>query len=137
MRLQTNLNAIASSASQPDSPDLFDLPDPPLSEDRSTGHLRFGVQILESCVARGLNLELASASYRLEGSTMVKTHRFLIAPLFAGLVAIATPGCAEQYYGYGQHGGNSRNVDRRAYDIGYREGLDHGQDDARRGRDFA
>src|SRR5262249_32095042 len=29
------------------------------------------------------------------------------------------------------------NIDRRAYDVGYREGLEHGRDDARRGRDYA
>lgn len=68
---------------------------------------------------------------------MSRAHRFFPVALLALGVGIATPACASQYYGYGQHGGSSRHADRRAYDIGYREGLDHGQDDARRGRDFA
>jgi hypothetical protein len=61
----------------------------------------------------------------------------------AALIAVlaATPACA-QTYGYGGNGrypdrGNSREIDRRAYDRGYREGLEEGRNDARRNRDFA
>jgi hypothetical protein len=57
-------------------------------------------------------------------------------------VLAATPACA-QTYGYGGYGrspdrgGYAREIERRAYDKGYREGLDEGRDDARHNRDYA
>jgi hypothetical protein len=53
----------------------------------------------------------------------------------------ATPACA-QTYGYGGYGrgpdrGAAREVERSAYDRGYREGLDQGRNDARHNRDFS
>ena len=68
-------------------------------------------------------------------------HRYLTAVLFAGMVGLSTAGCAAQVYGqtYPRGGvyGGSRDFDRRAYDNGYREGLDEGRSDARRNRNFA
>ena len=66
---------------------------------------------------------------------------FLIA---AGL-SLGTAACVSAQGGYGAHrdNGSYRNngyyddVGRVAYDNGYREGIDHGQNDARRGRDYA
>jgi hypothetical protein len=68
---------------------------------------------------------------------MLRTHRYL--PIFLLLigVGIATPACAEQIYGAGRRGGYEREFERRAYDTGYREGVQQGQNDARRGRDFS
>jgi hypothetical protein len=56
-------------------------------------------------------------------------------------VLAATPACA-QTYGYGGYGrypdaGYGREIGRRAYDKGYREGLEEGRNDARHHRDFA
>jgi hypothetical protein len=70
---------------------------------------------------------------------MLRTHRYLPALLLLIGVGIATPACAEQIYGYGggRRGSYERESERRAYDVGYREGVREGQDDARRGRDFS
>lgn len=69
--------------------------------------------------------------------TMLRPRRVLPATLLAVGVLMTTPACAMQTYGYGNRGGYSRDIERRAYDIGYREGLDRGQNDARRGRDYS
>ena len=67
---------------------------------------------------------------------MFKAFRYLPALLLAVGVCVGTPACADQLYGYG--GGRSgRDLERRGYDTGYREGLNEGQNDARRGRDFS
>ena len=70
---------------------------------------------------------------------MLRTHRYFPVLLMVIGVGIATPACAEQIYGYGrgQRGGYERDLERRAYDTGYREGVQQGQNDARRGRDFS
>ena len=65
---------------------------------------------------------------------MLRTLRLVPVVLLVAAGFISTA-CATQLYG--QHGGYYRIGDQRAYDIGYREGLDHGRDDARRGRDYA
>jgi len=64
------------------------------------------------------------------------TYRVFSAFLLAGGVLTASSACASQgtFYGYQR---DYRNFERRAYDNGYREGLEHGEKDARRGRDFA
>ena len=66
--------------------------------------------------------------------------RLLPALALAAGVAIAAPACA-QTYGYGggrnRDAGYAREIERRAYDTGYREGLEEGRNDARRGRDYA
>lgn len=66
--------------------------------------------------------------------------------LMAGLL-FTTQACAATYgyggrypdqgYGYGYPDrGYAANLQRRAYDKGYEEGLEHGRSDARRGRSF-
>src|SRR5437868_15079240 len=66
--------------------------------------------------------------------------RLLPALALAAGVAIAARACA-QTYGYGggrnRDAGYAREIQRRAYDTGYREGLEEGRNDARRGRDYA
>jgi hypothetical protein len=59
--------------------------------------------------------------------------------LVAG-VAMVAPACAAQTYGYGyptRNGGYGRDIERHAYDNGYREGLEQGQNDARHNRNFS
>jgi len=72
---------------------------------------------------------------------MAQQHRYLTAVLFAGAVGLSTAGCAAQVYGqtYPRGGvyGGYRDFDRRAYDNGYREGLEKGRNDARRERSFS
>jgi len=70
---------------------------------------------------------------------MANTNRYFQALLLAVGVAVATQACAAQTYGYpaGGYGGYARDLERRAYDNGYREGVQEGQNDARRGRDFS
>ena len=72
---------------------------------------------------------------------MKNRSRLMPALALAAVVAVAAPACA-QTYGYGGYGrypdaGYAREIERRAYDRGYREGLEEGRNDARRGRDFA
>jgi hypothetical protein len=66
---------------------------------------------------------------------MLRALRLLPAALVAAGVGIATTACASQIYG--NQGGVYRQVDRRAYDVGYREGVKDGESDVRRGRDYA
>lgn len=71
---------------------------------------------------------------------MANKHRYLAAFAVIGLVALASPACAAQVYGQTYPRGDAywyRDFDRRAYDNGYREGLDQGRNDARRNRGFA
>src|SRR5262245_3233224 len=70
---------------------------------------------------------------------MLKGHRYFPALLLVTGVAIAAPACAAQTYGYGYppRGVYGRDVERRAYDNGYREGLEQGRNDARRNRSFS
>jgi hypothetical protein len=69
---------------------------------------------------------------------MMKTHRSLSALLLVIGVGFATPACASQLYGYGgAPRGYEREAERRAYDNGYREGVQQGQNDVRRGRDYS
>jgi hypothetical protein len=53
----------------------------------------------------------------------------------------AAPACAQTYGGYGRYPdrdrGYAREIERRAYDQGFREGIEQGRDDARHNRDFA
>ena len=69
-------------------------------------------------------------------------NRYTSAVALITLLA-ATPACA-QTYGYGGYGrypdrdrGYAREIEHRAYDKGYREGLEEGRNDARHNRDFA
>ena len=67
---------------------------------------------------------------------MTKTLPTLI--LAAG-VAISAPACAAQVYRSGppREVVYERGIERRAYDIGFREGVEEGRNDARRHRDFS
>src|SRR6266542_5287158 len=66
----------------------------------------------------------------------MKAHRYLPALLLA--TAVAVPACAAQTYGYRYpNGGYGRELERRAYDNGFREGLDEGRNDARHHRSFS
>jgi len=68
---------------------------------------------------------------------MLKAHRYLPALLLVAGVAMAAPACAQTYgYGYPTRG-YGRDIERRAYDNGYREGLEQGQNDARHNRNFS
>jgi hypothetical protein len=67
---------------------------------------------------------------------MVKAPRYFLGLTLAVGLAVATQACAAQTYGY-PGGGYSRDLERRAYDNGYREGVQEGQNDARRNRDFS
>ncbi len=59
-------------------------------------------------------------------------HRILPALLFSAATLALTPACAAQVYGY--RGDSAREVERHAYDNGYRSGLRAGERDARDGR---
>jgi hypothetical protein len=68
---------------------------------------------------------------------MFNTHRYVPAYLLAAGLLIASSACASGYYAYGQRGDYGRDIERRAYDNGYREGLKHGEEDVRKGRGFS
>jgi len=70
---------------------------------------------------------------------MLMTHRYFPALLLVAGVAVAAPACAAQTYGYGypRTGGYGRDIERRAYDNGYREGIQEGRNDAQRNRNFS
>jgi hypothetical protein len=70
---------------------------------------------------------------------MSKTNRYLPTLLLAAGVALAAPACAAQVYGSGYPRGGvyARDLERRAYDNGFREGVEEGQNDARHNRDFS
>ncbi len=62
---------------------------------------------------------------------MFRAHRYLPVALVAAGLFVATPVCAQTY---GNRGNHNRDLQRRAYENGYREGVQEGRDDARRGR---
>ena len=62
---------------------------------------------------------------------MFRAHRYFPALLLVAGVAVAAPACAAQTYGYPTRGVYGRDIERRAYDYGYREGLEQGNNDAR------
>ena len=64
----------------------------------------------------------------------MQAQRYLPTLMLAAVVALATPACAAQMYGSG--GGYGRDIERRAYDNGFREGIEEGRNDARHGRNF-
>ncbi len=75
---------------------------------------------------------------RLESEEpMANRYQFLPAMLLALGVWIATPACAAQMYGYRGDRDAYRELERHAYDNGFREGVEEGQNDARRHRDFS
>jgi len=65
---------------------------------------------------------------------MLRTLRYV--PLaFIVVTGFGSTACASQLYG--QRGVYRTNIDRRAYDNGYREGARQGENDIRRGRGYA
>jgi hypothetical protein len=69
---------------------------------------------------------------------MMKTHPLLPALLMVAGLSMAAPACAAQSYRYqGPRGGYDRDIERRAYDIGYRDGVRAGERDGRSGRQFS
>jgi len=67
---------------------------------------------------------------------MFGKHRLLAAGVLAAGVCIAVPACASGgYYTY-RDGRGAQDFERRAYDAGYRDGVAHGEHDARDRRDF-
>ena len=71
---------------------------------------------------------------------MSRSYRYFPTLLLAAGVALAAPACADQIYGSGYPRGGgvyNRDLDRRAYDNGFREGVEEGQNDARHNRDFS
>ena len=71
---------------------------------------------------------------------MMKASRYLPALVVVAGLGLGSTACAAQIYsGYpnGRYGGYSREFERRAYDNGYREGVEEGRNDARRNRDFS
>lgn len=67
---------------------------------------------------------------------MLKAYR-IPAILLALGVWTTTAACASRTYAYRNTGYQYQQFERRAYDNGYREGLEHGRDDARSGRQFS
>jgi hypothetical protein len=90
-------------------------------------------------VHSGIRIELFVGASGKMRPNMLRTHRYFPVLLLTIGVGIATPACAEQINGYGggRQGSYERDLERRAYDTGYREGLQAGQNDGRRGRDFS
>jgi hypothetical protein len=69
---------------------------------------------------------------------MITISRCIPALVLLTGVSLAAPACAEQTYGYGYpRGGYARDVERRAYDNGYREGLEEGRNDGRHNRNYS
>jgi hypothetical protein len=66
---------------------------------------------------------------------MLRTLRFVRAALVVAGAGITMTACTTPVYA--QRGGYYRDIDRRAYDVGYREGIQQGENDARRNRDFS
>lgn len=67
---------------------------------------------------------------------MRKASRYLPALLLLLVVGVAAPGCAARIYATSR-GGYSQDFERRAYDVGFRDGRDRGIDDSRHGRDYS
>jgi hypothetical protein len=69
---------------------------------------------------------------------MLKLNRSLTATLILAGTMLST-GCAAQTYRYpgGGPGGYNREMERRGYDFGYRDGQNAGERDARTGRPFS
>lgn len=62
------------------------------------------------------------------------THILAAGLLMTG-VGFSAPACAEHGY-YAHDRDRGPDFERRAYDAGYRDGIRHGEDDARHRRDF-
>ena len=58
-------------------------------------------------------------------------RRYLSAMVLAATVGVFAPACAPQTYDYRGGYAYQQEFDRRAFDYGYREGVEHGRRDAR------
>jgi hypothetical protein len=68
---------------------------------------------------------------------MFKTHRYLPLLLLSAGALTAASACASSGYYPSQRSGYRYDIERRAYDYGYREGVKQGDEDGRRGRSFS
>lgn len=70
---------------------------------------------------------------------MSKVFRYAPRLLLAAAVALGASACAETLYGSGYPRGGvyGRDLERRAYENGFREGVEEGQDDARHNRNYS
>ena len=69
---------------------------------------------------------------------MSQRFRFPAVLVAGSLLLVGTTACATGTYQYRPYRTDGyQQIQRRAYDNGYREGLEHGRDDARRGRAFS
>ena len=71
---------------------------------------------------------------------MARAFRHIPALIFAAGVALTSTACADVVYGSGYPRGGGvygRDLERRAYDNGFREGVEEGQNDARHNRDYS
>jgi hypothetical protein len=68
---------------------------------------------------------------------MTKLTRYFPAAVLLASVSIASSACAAQVYGSPRGGVYGRDLDRRAYDNGFRQGIEEGRNDARRNRDYS
>ena len=68
---------------------------------------------------------------------MTKMNRYFPALLLVAGGALSAPACAAPIYAGARGGVYNRDLDRRAYDYGFREGLEEGQNDARHNRDYS
>jgi hypothetical protein len=87
----------------------------------------------ERDLVRRLNSSSVESGFEL-GEKMLRTLRYV--PLALIVVSgFGSTACASQLYG--QRGVYRTNIDRRAYDNGYREGVHQGENDVRRGRNYS
>ena len=68
---------------------------------------------------------------------MFKTHRYVLALVVSTGMLVATSACASYGQYPSQRAGYGYEIERRAYDYGYREGLKRGDEDGRKGRSFS
>src|SRR5437870_10010378 len=70
------------------------------------------------------------------GDIMLRSLRLVPGALIVVVAGLGSSACASQLYG--QRGVyQNNNIDRRAYDNGYREGVRQGENDVRRGRNYS
>lgn len=69
------------------------------------------------------------------GHTHMHTGLRVLPGIVLAILTVATPACASSAGWYRYPPGRVA-IDSRAYDVGYREGFEHGRDDARRSRPF-
>ena len=68
---------------------------------------------------------------------MFHAHRYLAATIIATAVGLTTLACSPYHSTHRDNGQGRANADRRAFDNGYREGIEHGRRDARDRRSYS